>query len=302
MRRTASVVAVVFTSVLSMTTAFATPPTGDVKFKDMTRSQAMESATVVVNPGNTFASGSYSVAAAGETGWRRLAGTSILSVNKGKLILHGGEGCAAKEYGPGQAAVVQPGTYMVRNPGSEPLEFFGFFLNESPGAPKPLAEGATEAAPANCAGVVSATAAPSGVSLTEPALGTLVVGPWGYGQGATLEIEAGKDVYASWLEIAPGWSSGWLSHRPAANIVATGTLSYVEAREGKCDESEEYSAGEAFYHPAHRHMAFNKGSEKVILWTMYFNLPHDTPAPVVGNTITAVDFTQMPPAECPRLR
>jgi hypothetical protein len=49
-------------------------------------------------------------------------------------------------------------------------------------------------------------------------------------------------------------------------------------------------------------MAFNKGKEKVILWTMYFNLPHETPAPVIGNTITAVDFTQAPPADCPRLR
>ena len=49
-------------------------------------------------------------------------------------------------------------------------------------------------------------------------------------------------------------------------------------------------------------MAFNKGKEHVILWTMYFNLPHETPLPVIGNTITAVDFTQAPPADCPRLR
>ena len=302
MRRTSFVVATVVTSVLSMTTAFATPPTGEVKFKDMTRAQAVESATVPITVGHDFASGSYSIAPGGETGWRQLSGTSVLGINKGKLMLHGGEGCAANEYGAGQAAVIPAGTYMVHNPGSQPLEFFGFFLNQVPGSPKPLAEGPTEAPPANCTGIMAAAAAPTGVSLTDPALGALVPGAFGHGEGKTLDIEAGKDVYASWLEISPGWSSGWLSHRPAANIVQTGELSYVEARDGKCDESEVYHAGEAFYHPAHRHMAFNKGKEKVILWTMYFNLPHETPLPVIGNTITAVDFTQLPPSECPRLR
>ncbi len=302
MRRTSIVATVVvFATALSMAVAFATPPTGDVKFRDVTRAQAVDSATVVIHPGNALVSGSYSVAPGGETGWRQLPGATILSVNKGKLTLHGGEGCGAKEYMAGQAAVVPAGTYMVHNAGSEPLEFFGFFFDQVPGAPKPLAEGPTEGAPANCTGALAA-GAPSGVSLTEPALGTLVPGMYKYGDHTVLNIEAGKDVYASWLDIAPGWSSGWLSHRPAANIVQSGELSYVEARDGKCDESEVYHAGEAFYHPAHRHMAFNKGNEHVILWTMYFNLPHETPLPVIGNTITAVDFTQAPPADCPRLR
>jgi len=34
---------------------------------------------------------------------------------------------------------------------------------------------------------------------------------------------------------------------------------------------------------------------------MYLTSP-TTPLPVIGNTITAVDFTQAPPADCPRLR
>ncbi|MEW6473575.1 MAG: hypothetical protein AB1679_15010 [Actinomycetota bacterium] len=300
MRRTAFVVATVIASVLSMTSAVATPPTGEVQFKDMARAQAVEGAVVPINPGTALASGSYSIAPGGETGWRQLPGTMVLAVNKGKLMLHGGEGCAAKEYMTGQAAVAAAGTYMVHNAGSEPLEFFGWFFGQVPGGPKPLAEGPTEPAPAGCADIKAAGASPTGVSLTTPAVGLLVPGE--YGEGATLTIEAGKDVYASWLDISPGWSSGWISHHSAANIVERGTLSYVEAKDGKCDESEEYHAGEAFYHPAHRHMAFNKGKEHVILWTMYFNLPHDTPLPVIGNTITAVDFTQLPPTDCPRLR
>lgn len=302
MRRAAIVVAAAVTSVLSWTTAFATPPTGQVALRDVARAQAVESATVTINPGNTFASGSYSVAPGGETGWRRLPGTSVLAVNKGKLMLHGGAGCAAKEYGTGQAAVVPAGTYKVDNAGREPLEFFGWFFDQVPGAPKPLAEGPTQSPPASCTGAMPAVAAPSGVSLTDPAVGTIVPGAYGYGNKAVLSIEAGKDVYASWLDISPGWSSGWLAHKPAANIVSSGELSYVEARDGKCDESEVYHGGQAFYHPAHRHMAFNKSNQHTILWTMYFDLPHDTPLPVIGNTITAVDFTQAPPADCPRLR
>src|SRR2546421_5303902 len=105
MRRTPLVAAVVvFATALSMATAFATPPTGDVKFKDLTRSQAMESATVVINPGSAFMSGGYSVAPGGKSGWRHLPGTSVLSVNKGKLMLHGGDGWGGKEDGGRPAA------------------------------------------------------------------------------------------------------------------------------------------------------------------------------------------------------
>lgn len=302
MRRIALVAAVVLLSALSTTTnASATPPTGEVQFKDMARAQVMDSAMVPMNPGTAFVSGAYSVAPGGQTGWRKLPGTAVLAVNKGKLAIQGGDGCAIKEYSAGQAAVVPPGTVMLHNSGSDPVELFGFFFDQVPDGPKPLTEGDTEATPANCTGVMAA-AAPAGVTLTSPAVAILVPGRYGHGEHAMVDIQAGKDVYASWLDISPGWSSGWLSHHPAANIVQSGTLSYVEARDGKCDESEEYSTGQAFYHPAHRHMAFNKGKDHVILWTMYFDLPHDTPLPVVGNTITAVDFTQAPPADCPRLR
>jgi hypothetical protein len=302
MRRTPFIAAAVLMgAALFTTTASATPPTGQVQFKDLARAQAVESAMVQINPGTALVSGSYSIAPGGQTGWRKLPGTAVLAVNKGKLTVQGGQDCATKDYAVGQAAVVAPGTYVLHNAGSEPVDVFGFFFDQEPGAPKPLAEGSTESTPANCTGVMAA-AAPTGVSLTEPAAAILVPGRYGHGDHAMVDIQAGKDVYASWLDISPGWSSGWISHLPAANIVQSGTLSYVEAKDGKCDESEAYSTGQAFYHPAHRHMAVNKGKDHVILWTMYFGLPHNTPAPVIGNTITAVDFSQAPPADCPRLQ
>jgi hypothetical protein len=73
------------------------------------------------------------------------------------------------------------------------------------------------------------------------------------------------------------------------------------ARDGKCDTSESYSTGQGFYHPAHRHFAYNDGKDHVLLTAIYFNLPHHTPAPVIGNTTDAIDFFQAPPADCPRM-
>ena len=300
MRRTSfAATVVVFISALSMATAFATPPTGDAKFTDYARVQAVDSASVPISGGTNLAMGLYSIAAGGETGWRSLPGHMVLAVTKGKLMLHGGEGCATKEYAAGQAATVPAGTYLVHNTGSEPLEFFGAFLEQPVGAPKPLAEGPTAPAPAGCTGVMAA-AAPSGVSINHPLAGT--VSTAFYSHHASLDVKSGKDMYAGTYDFGPGWSSGWISHRPALNIVEAGSLGYVEAKNGKCDESEYYTAGQAFYHPAHRHMAYTKGSEHLLLTTIYFDLPHDTPLPVIGNTITAVDFTQAPPADCMRLR
>lgn len=54
----------------------------------------------------------------------------------------------------------------------------------------------------------------------------------------------------------------------------------------------------AFYHPAHRHLAAAEGTEHMRLTTVYFDLPHETPLPAVGNQTTAVDFSQLPPEEC----
>ena len=49
MRRTSIVATVVvFTTVLSMAVAVATPPTGDLKYEDFARAQTVEGATVPI--------------------------------------------------------------------------------------------------------------------------------------------------------------------------------------------------------------------------------------------------------------
>jgi hypothetical protein len=299
MRKPAIAAAIaVVTAVLPMTVASATPPTGDITFQDYARAQTQESAVVPIRVGATIATGSYSVDGGGNTGWHRLPGTMVLSVIKGKLTVRSAEGCTAKEYGAGQAAVVAAGLHRIDNPGAEPLQFFGLFFEQTAGAPKPLAEGPAEAAPGNCADVagLESGSSRSGVSLTVPAAGQIVEL---YAHNAELTIPAGKDAFATYYDFGPGASSGWLSHRPAVNIVHSGELVYYEGRDGQCVKTETYRPGMAFYHPAHRHLAAAEGSEHMRLTTVYFDLPHETPLlPAVGNQTTAVDFTQLPPEEC----
>ena len=302
MRRKPVVAAAVFCStMLSMSVAFATPPTGDVNYKDYARSEVTNAASVPATIGTNLMSGQYSIAPGGETGWRRLPGAMVLAVTKGKRTLRGSDQCDANDYATGQAAVVNAGTYRVENTGGEPLEFFGLFFGEPAGAPKPLTEGPTAKAPENCSGVsglAAADAAPAGVSVATVAAGTF--GQSEYGNPPLLEVHPGKDLFATYYDFGPNTSSGWLSHRPAVNIVESGELTYYEGRNGQCVKTEVYRAGQAFYHPAHRHMAVNEGTEHLHLTTVYFDLPHDEhPLPALGNQTSAVDFTQAPPSECP---
>jgi len=286
--------------VLGTGVAKATPPSGMIAFTDLTRTQAVEGASVPIKIGTALVSGSYTLDPGGETGWRRLPGATILSVNKGTMTVRRAAGCSTKDYAAGQASVLPGGTYLVQNSGKEPLEFFGVFINQAVAVPKPLVEGPTAATPAGCPGFRAASAAPSGVSLTSNQVAKMVPGM--FGGGAILNIKPGMDVFADYLDFYPGFSTGWLTHLPAVNIVSGGEISYVMARDGKCDTSEKYHTGQGFYHPAHRHMAFNAGKDHMFITSMYFNLPHEPAAPVIGNTITAVDFTQAPPMDCPRLR
>ncbi len=301
MRRSASVVAIVITTVLAMGTAFATPPSGDIKFEDWARVQSVDAATIPINAGFDLVSGQYSIASGGQTGWRELPGTMILLVTKGTMMLHGGEGCAAKELATGKGTVVGGGVYSVHNAGKEQLDFFGMFLKQAPGSPQPLSEGPTVAAPAGCSGALAAEPGATSVSLKTPAAGTFVDAHY-TAHHSDFEVKKDLDALATHYDFGPGASTGWISHLPALNIVEEGELGYVEAKDGKCDESETYTAGDAFYHPPHRHIAYNRGQSRLKLTVVFFNLPHNTPLPVIGNQTTAVDFTQAPPADCVRAR
>ncbi|HEV3364468.1 MAG TPA: hypothetical protein VG795_10085 [Acidimicrobiia bacterium] len=306
-------------TVLSMAVAFATPPSGDLKYTDLYRAQFTDSASVPIVGGTVLMQAAYDIESGGQTGWRRLPGTAVFSVGLGKLMIHGGEGCAAKEYAPGQAAVLPAGVYQFHNPAAEGTEdgqvsFWGLFFQMAPDAAEPLVDGPPQDAPATCSGVSGqAVSAPSGVHVKGKSAGTFVNS---YGDSHahhaghdashdpnTVTIEAGKDIFATLYDAAPGWSSGWFQHVPAVNIMHKGDLTYYEGRDGQCVKTETYHAGESFYHPTHNHMAVNEGKEHVLITSIYIGMPHDEkPPPVVGNQAGAADFSQPPPEGCSRLR
>ena len=310
---------IVVATVLSMAVAFATPPTGDLKYTDLYRAQLTDSASVPIVGGSVLMQAAYDVIGGGQTGWRRLPGTSVFSVTSGKLMVHGGEDCGAKEYAAGQAAVLPAGVYQFHNPADAnaddgQVSFWGLFFQIAPGDPEPLVAGPAQEAPASCSGVsgLGVGSAPSGVTVEGKGAGTFV-DTYGKshdhhaghdaGDPNTVKIEAGKDIFATLYDAAPGWSSGWFQHIPAVNIMHKGDLRYYEGRDGECVKTETYHQGESFYHPTHNHMATNEGKEHVLITSIYIGMPHDdNPTPVVGNQATAADFSQPPPEGCSRLR
>ena len=50
-------------------------------------------------------------------------------------------------------------------------------------------------------------------------------------------------------------------------------------------------------------LLLEQGKDHAVLTTIYFGLRHEAPLPgLAGNQLAAADFSQAPPADCPRLR
>ncbi len=294
-------------AVLSVPAAVASPPVPLIsRLSDLARSQVVAGGPATAPPGSDTFSASYTLAPGGGTGWRTARGTSVLAVTEGVLTLREAKGCKSRQFEAGQAAVVPAGSYLVANGGSEPLEFAGVFLGLRAGGDRPLVDGAAVPAPAGCSG----SARVSGVVATAPARGTMVrLSEYGVsvpakGTANRIVVEETKDVLVAAYELQPEFSTGWVTHLPAFAVVSSGTLTYFEGQAGQCIVAAEYSAGQAYSHPGGLHLASNEGSDPVEITVVYFNLPHGgagAVVPVLGNTLDAVDFTPLPPRDCPSI-
>jgi len=83
------------------------------------------------------------------------------------------------------------------------------------------------------------------------------------------------EVVVQEVTIGPGGTTGWHSHPgPVIVVVKQGTLTYVRADGGVCT-STPYPAGKAFVDPGqgHAHTAFNFGTENLVLYATYFDVP-----------------------------
>ena len=299
-------------ALMAVTTAGASPPSGIMTGTDTAWGVAAEQGTVRTPAGTGMVTGAYMLAPWASAGWRTLPGTALLIVTGGTMTVTRAEGCATQEYGAGQAAVVPAGRSLVANHGDDPLALYAVFVNLPlpGGATDPLA-GPGEAPADGCTGV---TAAPVDISVASLTRGTFGV-PEGHdhhGEGPApdaVEQEAGKAIYVGTFQIQPGTSVGWHRHPKLLAVLTKGEqFNYYQGRDGKCERTGSYQAGDAFAHvqdthTKEGHLAANEGDEVVEIVVVVFNRPGQaSPVPLVGNAAGLVDHTPVPPADCPRLR
>lgn len=298
-----------------MSTASATPPSGQFSYTEHGRVQ--QTAGTITIPTADHVSATYTIAPGGSTGWRTSTGDTVLGVVKGTLAVEQAQDCAGQDVPAGSAVVVPTGKFRLRSVGGQPAEFSGVFFNLPVGGANPLVDGEAEAAPA-CGGF-SAEAVGGGVSTADTARGNTsaharqVEGQHAQSAGdqdatggsygtVVHTLDAGRDMVVLTYVLEPGFSTGWIVHTDEMAIQMKGTLAIYEARDGKCKKVEEYRAGEAWAHKPHRHMGVVEGDETAVIRIIGFNLPHGEPMPVFGSNMDHIDFTQAPPADCPRLR
>ena len=287
--------------------ASATPPTGQFSYTEHGRVQQAADATISI-PAADNVSSTYTIAPGGNTGWRTSTGDAVLAVTKGALVVDQAQGCSSQQLATGKAVAVPAGTFRLRNPGGEPVEFNGTFFNLSVGGPSPLVDGQSEPSP-NCPGISATAVVPTGVSGADSARGVTdpyLHGAHGHGvdsQGTVVhQLKTGMDMAVFTYVLEPGFSTGWLIHTDEMAIITKGTLSIWEARDGSCKKVEEYTAGQAWAHKPHKHMGVNEGNEAAVVRIIGFNMKHGEPLPVFGSNMDHIDFSQAPPSDCPRLR
>lgn len=295
--------------------ASASPPTGQFSYTEHGRVQ--QTAGTITIPTADHVSATYTIAPGGSTGWRTSTGDTVVAVLKGALAVEQAQDCASQDVAAGKAVVVPTGTFRFRNAGDQPAEFSGIFFNLPAGGPNPLVDGEAVPAP-GCAGF-SAAAVPGGVSAADAARGNTSAHAQqahqqhaqsaGDQSGADASygtvvhtLDAGKDMFVVTYVLEPGFSTGWIVHTDEMAIITKGTIAIIEARDGKCQKVEEYTAGQAWAHKPHRHMGNNEGNETVVIRIIGFNMKHGDPMPVFGSNPDHIDFSQSPPADCPRLR
>jgi hypothetical protein len=297
-----SVGAIVATVSLGVTVADASPPSGQLSWTDHGRAQVDEAGPVGTPAGSGTFIATYTLAPGAATGWRTLPGSVLLAVTSGNALVNRSAGCVAGKVPAGRAVVLPAGAMSLANDSAAPVQVAAAFFNLPSGETDPLSAGGP-ATPAGCSDLATG----EGISADHLAGGVFADYSAYKGHGMHLSdvntVDAGGDVLFATYVVQPGFSTGWINHRGQFGAVTSGTLTYYEEHEGECMKTDSYSAGQAFVHTPHTHMAVNEGSETLTLAIAHFNLPHNAqPAPVVGNQGDAFDFTPMPPAGCPRLR
>ena len=90
-----------------------------------------------------------------------------------------------------------------------------------------------------------------------------------------LHVEDAKDTVMQQITIRPGGTTGWHSlPGPVVVLIAAGTMSFYGSEDPSCT-AKTYTVGQAFIDSGqgHVHIARNEGSEDLVLWATYFDVP-----------------------------
>lgn len=95
------------------------------------------------------------------------------------------------------------------------------------------------------------------------------------GDFRVMHVPNSQQVVVQQVTVDPGAQTGWHSHHgPVFVVVAAGTMTLYQANDPTCT-GEVYTAGQVFVDPGQGnvHNARNEGSEGVILYATYLDVP-----------------------------
>jgi quercetin dioxygenase-like cupin family protein len=94
-----------------------------------------------------------------------------------------------------------------------------------------------------------------------------------------LRVDDAKDTVMQQITIAPGGTTGWHSHPgPVVVLITSGAMSFYDSEDPSCT-AKTYTVGTAFIDSGqgHVHIARNEGSDNLVLWATYFDVPPGQP-------------------------
>lgn len=103
------------------------------------------------------------------------------------------------------------------------------------------------------------------------------------GKLGLVQVHDSAETIVQQVTIQPGGFTGWHSHPgPAFVVVAEGTFTYYDGADESCTGIV-YETGESFVDlgQGHVHSGKNEGTDPVILYVMYFDVPSGVASPFI---------------------
>ncbi|HEV8563937.1 MAG TPA: cupin domain-containing protein [Actinomycetota bacterium] len=103
------------------------------------------------------------------------------------------------------------------------------------------------------------------------------------GELSSVKVRGAADTIVQQVTVQPGGFTGWHSHPgPATVVVAQGEFTYYDGEDPTCT-GYPYGPGESFVDlgRGHVHSARNEGSDVVVVYVTYFDVPPSVTSPFI---------------------